>query len=636
MLMKLPLRIPSHIRLLSVLVLLGLLLSACQLPATPPATETPRALTPTPTSAPTATALPPKTLTICTAAEPQSLYLYDGRQSRAKANLLEAIYDGPIDEVDGQLQPVILEALPSLENGGLSLEEVLVVPGQEIVDANGQLVVFKTGVTVRPSGCLESACALTWDGRGEFYMDQMVLQFRLLPGMQWSDGKPLQASDSLYSYQLAADPQTPINKWAIDRTASYLALDELTLAWRGIPGFSTSQVQQFFWSPLPQHAWAVLSPEALLTADLSTRQPLGWGAFTLSEWSAGTSITFKRNPVYFRAAQGLPGLDILTFLFVPDPEQAIDMLKAGQCDLLDSSYHLESQLESLQADLNASDLSTLVIPNNITEELVFGIKPAAYDDGYQPGYGDRQDIFADNRTRQAIAHCIDRERINAELLGGYSSLPSWSEIAYDPLKAAQLLESVGWKDVDADPLTPRQAWGVANVQTAFPFEVTLLTSQSLFHAAAAQIMVESLGSCGIKVNWQPLPAQDLYAEGPAGPLFGRQFDLALLSWAVEPQAYCTLYQSWAVPNQDNYWIGTNLAGLQDSKFDNACSDFQLAVGLGSEYADMLKRALNEQMPALPLTRQVLVLAGKADLLAKLSQSSARSDFFAIETLMNDE
>ena len=253
--MKLPSNIPLSHRIFSALFLVGLLLAACQLPVTHPPTETQKALTPTPTSAPTATALPPKTLTICTASEPQSLYLYDGRQSRAKANLLEAIYDGPFDQFEGKLQPVILEALPGLENGGLRLEEVLVVPGQEIVDANGQLVVFKTGVTVRPSGCLESACALTWDGRGEFYMDQMVLQFRLLPGLQWSDSAPLQASDSVYSYQLAADPQTPINKWAIDRTASYIALDTQTIEWRGIPGFSTSQVQHFFWSPLPQHAW---------------------------------------------------------------------------------------------------------------------------------------------------------------------------------------------------------------------------------------------------------------------------------------------------------------------------------------------------------------------------------------------
>ena len=634
--MKLPSNIPLSHRIFSALFLVGLLLAACQLPVTHPPTETQKALTPTPTSAPTATALPPKTLTICTASEPQSLYLYDGRQSRAKANLLEAIYDGPFDQFEGKLQPVILEALPGLENGGLRLEEVLVVPGQEIVDANGQLVVFKTGVTVRPSGCLESACALTWDGRGEFYMDQMVLQFRLLPGLQWSDSAPLQASDSVYSYQLAADPQTPINKWAIDRTASYIALDTQTIEWRGIPGFSTSQVQHFFWSPLPQHAWSNLSAQALLTAEQSTRQPLGWGAFTLAEWSAGTSITFQRNPHYFRASEGLPGVDILTFLFEPSPTQAVDMLKAGECDLLDSSFHLESQLDSLQADLKGSGLSLLVFASNVTEELVFGIKPAAYDDGYQPGYGDRQDIFADNRTRQAIAHCIDRERISAEVLGGYSSLNGWSEIAYDPLKGAQLLESVGWKDVDADPLTPRQAWGVANVQTAFPFEVTLLTSQSPFHAAVAQIMVDSLADCGIKVNWQPLPAQDLYAEGPAGPLFGRQFDLALLSWAVEPQAYCTLYQSWAVPNQANYWIGTNLAGLQAEKFDDTCSDFQLAVDPNSPFADNLTRAFNEHLPALPLARQVAVLAGKADLLAKLSQSSARSDFFAIETLMHDE
>jgi len=124
--------------------------------------------------------------TICMAEEPQSLYLYDGRSDKAKWNVLDALYDGPIDQVGYQLQAVILEGIPDLAGGGLRLEAIAVQPGQEVVDANGRLTVLKKGVFVRPSGCQESACAVTWDGQDDFLMDRMVLEFKLIEGLLWS------------------------------------------------------------------------------------------------------------------------------------------------------------------------------------------------------------------------------------------------------------------------------------------------------------------------------------------------------------------------------------------------------------------------------------------------------------------
>ena len=53
-----------------------------------------------------------------------------------------------------------------------------------------------------------------------------------------------------------------------------------------------------------------------------------------SEWVVGDHITLVRNEHYLRAAEGLPYLDQVTFRFVPDLGQALDLFAAGECDVI--------------------------------------------------------------------------------------------------------------------------------------------------------------------------------------------------------------------------------------------------------------------------------------------------------------
>lgn len=70
-------------------------------------------LVPTETSEPTPTEAP-RRLGVCTGAEPDTLYLYGGAMYVGNT-IQEAIYDGPIDSLGFDYQPVILEKLPSLQ-----------------------------------------------------------------------------------------------------------------------------------------------------------------------------------------------------------------------------------------------------------------------------------------------------------------------------------------------------------------------------------------------------------------------------------------------------------------------------------------------------------------------------------------
>jgi peptide/nickel transport system substrate-binding protein len=290
---------------------------------------------PTATSEPTvtATSLPPRQLTICLGQEPASLYPVENPSTAARS-VLAAIYDGPIDSNSYGFQAVILERLPSLENGDAQLFPTSVYVGDEVVDASGTPVTLSVGVKIHPTGCNRDDCIIEYDGRSEVQMDQMQVTFNLLPGLTWSDGEALTAEDSVYAYQVAADPASSGSKFLVDRTQTYEAADETTTQWWGKPGFIDPTYFTNFWSPLPQHLWSQFPVDQLTENDELTRAPLGWGAYVLQDWVPGEKITLAKNPRYFRAAEGLPSFDILVFRFVADAGTAISDLLAGTCDIL--------------------------------------------------------------------------------------------------------------------------------------------------------------------------------------------------------------------------------------------------------------------------------------------------------------
>jgi len=54
----------------------------------------------------------------------------------------------------------------------------------------------------------------------------MVVTFEMLEGLTWSDGTPLTADDSVYSFEVWADPDTPASRYLVDRTTSYEATSD--------------------------------------------------------------------------------------------------------------------------------------------------------------------------------------------------------------------------------------------------------------------------------------------------------------------------------------------------------------------------------------------------------------------------
>jgi len=623
------------------LFILALTLPACapQVTVTPFVADTP---TPTPLVTPTPAT---RSLNICLGEEPNTLYPYGNLNSAARS-VLSAIYDGPMDVVEYGYEPILLEKIPNLEDGDAQVSPVSVNSGSEVVDSSGNVVLLSTGTKVRPSGCRSDVCAINYDGSSSIQMDQLVVTFTMLEGLMWSDGAPLTASDSIYSYGLASDASTPGSKFLVDRTATYEAADDHTIQWWGVPGFIDPDYYTNFWMPLPEHAWSEFPPGELTKVDVSAKLPLGWGPYIIDEWEPGKSLHFIKNLNYFRAGSGLPKFDELNFLIFPDADAAMSALVDGTCDVLDPSTRLDGQVGLLQQMQIDNRVRLLTAQTMTMEWLGFGIMPASYDNGFNDKE-DRPDFFGDKRTRQAIALCLDRQRVVDTVLFGLSQVPdsylpadhplhnaNVQTYEYNPASGNQILEQVGWLDKDNDPSTPRQAQSVTNVPIDTPLILNYYTSSATQRHQVAEIFTQSLAECGIGLHVIYSSASDFYAPGPTGPLFGRQFDLAEYAIGVnslEPQ--CSWFISSQIPNDANHWVGTNVSGYKSPNFDAACQKALQSVSTDPAYASHqeAQALFAADIPSIPLYLRLKVAATRADFCGFSLDPSSSSALADIET-----
>jgi peptide/nickel transport system substrate-binding protein len=636
--------------LLAIILLVGLV--ACsQKPASSTLTFPTQTISPTgqPTnsvieSTPTAALLPApeRLLTICLGREPTSLFYYDAASTAAR-DILAAVYDGPVDIKNYTEKAVILEKIPTLTDGDARLQPVQVNAGDLIVDGSGNPVNLESGVMYRPSGCTEISCTQSYSGDQPVTMDQLVLNFKLLPGIEWSDGTQLTSADSVYSYELARALYPSAQAELTIRTQSYQATDDLSVDWMGIPGYQDGIYGDKFYSPLPQHAWHTYTVEELRTSEASARMPIGWGAYVIDQWVPGDHISLHKNPLYFRAGEKLPRFDNLVYRFVGSTDEALDALQAGECDLIDQTAIFDLQTPRMSELLKSNQAQAFYQNDAGWEQITFGVKSID---------NQRVNFFNNQEVRQAVAMCIDRKALVADqtmntqlLLDSYvpPSHPLYnSQIVHydlDIQKAAGLLESVGWQDADNDPTTSRTSLGVAGVPDGTAFEVEYLVSSDARPQADALTIQKMLGECGISTRIVTKPPQDFLAPGPDGPVFGRSFDLAQFAWAGSYEPACNLFLTSEItgpyPDYPKGWGGMNASGFSNPQFDAACTNGLFSLSDAPQHRTehlQAQEIFSAELPALPLYLHYNVSVARPDLCNYTSASAVDTPLWFLELL----
>ncbi|MEM7330762.1 MAG: ABC transporter substrate-binding protein [Chloroflexota bacterium] len=564
----------------------------------------------------------PKDLIICMAQEPASTYWY-GPNMLAATAVQVALFESNITSFSYDWQARGIEKLPSLSDGDAVLVTVEVNAGDAVVDSAGNPAILEDGVEIMNA----NGEAVVFDGTA-VSMQQIVANFTLKQRF-WSDGNPVQASDSVYSFNLNADPDTPAGKFLTDRTQNYAATGDLTLEWTGLPGFMDPTYFTNVWQPLPEHAWEGLSAAELLEAEVSSRLPIGDGPFQIDEWIAGDSIILSPNPHYYRADEGFPLLDSVTYRFIQDTNQLVAQLIAGACDI-----GTQDGLDATQSPfLIEAESNGLLVPyfqtGTVFEHIDFGIN--SYGD-----FGDdigRPDWFEDVRVRQAMTMCTDRQSMVDNILFGRSEVihtyiptvhPLYptdgvTEFPYDVDGALALLAEAGYEDSDGDGFLEYPG-GPNGEFAGEPFKVSLgTTTGNEMRQQLTQIFKENMLDCGIDIELYYLPASEWFADGPDGPLFGRRYDLGEFAWISGPQPSCNLYLSTNTTGPDDEglggWGNVGNTGWVNEDFDAACLTALGSLRGTPEYEEAHKEALrifSEEVPVIPAFLRLIVAAAGPD------------------------
>jgi len=563
-----------------------------------------------------------KDLIICMAQEPETLYVYGGSMLVQSA-VAHAIFENDLTTLSYGYQAQGLEKVPSLADGDAVLNAVEANAGDVVIVA-GEPKALEEGDVVTNSDGEE----VTFDGTAVM-MDQISADFTMKPRV-WSDGEPVKASDSVYSFNLAADPDTPSSKFTVDRTASYEATGDLSTKWTGIPGFRDATYFINFWAPLPEHAWGGFSAAELLEAQESTRLPIGDGPFAIVEWSAGESISLVKNENYYRADEGLPYLDSVTYRFIPDTNALILSLLSGECDIgTQDGMGADQSPILLEAEAQGS-LTPYFQTGTVYEHIDFGID--SYGD-----YGDdigRPDWFEDVRVRQAMTMCTDRQSMVDNILYGKSEvihtyIPSvhplypegLTEWPFDVDQANALLDEVGYVDSDGD--------GIREYTDGTPFSISLgTTTGNEMRQQLTQIFKDNMIACGIDVTLYYQASSEWFADGPEGVLFGRRFDLGEFAWLTGVEPSCGLYLSSAItgpPDEINPktgatfggWGESNNPGWANADFDAACNAALGSLPGTDAYVDNhaeAQRIFSQEVPVIPLFLRLKVAAARPNIL----------------------
>jgi len=585
----------------------------------------------------------PLELVVCQTDEPSSLYLY-GDDVTARAGIFQALFDGPVDTAGYGYQPVILTALPSVEAGTAGMQVVDVSPGDKVVDAaTGLPVTLAPGVQLAQA----NGSVITYTGVSPAHTVQVWAEFSLRSDVRWSDGSPLTADDSIFSYEIASSvvPGQSTgagNKYVANRTASYLALDPYKTRWTGLPGWLDNNFFLRFWTPLPRHLYGSDNAAQLLTLPAANDQPLGWGPFMFGDaasgsgWVKGTSLTLVRNPNYFRAAQGLPRLDKITFRFGLDAVTIFSEMQAGRCDLAGDDVDWTSLVPRLLEARQSGWLAPSFVADNVFEHLDFGIQPAS-DYKRPAGFN----LFQDVRLRQAVAYCLDRKTLIDQLLNGLSEVPAsyvpaahpdfggqdLMAYAFDPAHGQTLLAQAGWDTLGADGVRlngkRRLSVQLVSAPADDPFRQALL----------AFVQTQLMTNCGIEVKPNLLSADELYAPWPDGLLFGRHFDLGSFPWRTGSQPPCELYLSDAIPGDQNPG-GANDTGYSSQAFDTACQVARRALDAATRHQGQVAAQVvfMQDLPSLPLFFRPKIAVALPGVTGLKLDSTAGSILWNVETL----
>ncbi|SMF64230.1 peptide/nickel transport system substrate-binding protein [Tistlia consotensis] len=285
------------------------------------------------------------------------------------------------------------------------------------------------------SGAYEPGLATSWK-----WVDATTIDFDLRQGVTFQNGEPFDADDVVFTLSYFPSPEAKVKS-------------RESVAWIDhAEKLGQYKVRLFLKAPFPAALEFLASPLPIYPKDYYQKvgaegmeaAPVGTGPYKVTKIVKGESITFERNPNYYKdSPKGEPQIGHIVMRTIPDKNTQLAELMTGGVDWI---WKVDKdQAESLRA------MPQLTVKDAETMRIGYLTFDAAGKAGPSP--------LTNVKVRQAIAHAINRQSIVDNLFAGGARVVDTAcfpeqfgcdqtvkHYDYDPALAKKLLAEAGYPD----------------------------------------------------------------------------------------------------------------------------------------------------------------------------------------------
>jgi peptide/nickel transport system substrate-binding protein len=440
---------------------------------------------------------------------------------------------------------------------GLSAEPSAMDPHFHNLTPNNSLLrhIFDRLIDQNENQALVPGLALSWRN-----VDDTTWEFKLRPGVRFTDGSEFTANDVIYSVCRAPRVENSPSSFAIYSRAitGMRAPDPLTLV--------VSTPGPYPLLPSELSTIAILSATAngagAVTFDRQECKgvgsypkteafnagaaAIGTGPFKLSRFTKGDRIVLERNDAYWGEK---PVWQRVIFRPITSPGPRVAALLSGDVDLIENV-----PIQDLQRIKGTAEYKVV---QGLSARVIY--LHFDYIDDLPPGVAETggKNPFRDKRVREAISEAIDREAIVARIMGGVA------------MPAGELLPPMMFgankdaKAPKADVNAAKKLLADAGYGNGFTLVLSTPNDRYVNDAQIAQAVAQMLARVGLKVSVDAMTASQFFAKRTR-----REFGFWLAGWISDTgEMSAQLKPLAATPNRDKGWGTTNPGGYSNAEVD---------------------------------------------------------------------
>jgi peptide/nickel transport system substrate-binding protein len=345
-----------------------------------------------------------------------------------------------------------------------------------------------------------------WAKSWETSPDGKDWTFHLIPGGQWSDGKPLTADDAVWSINTTvkfADGPTAVQAAALQHIESAEAPDDQTLVihYESPVGNVLAQLEQFF--VLPRQVYEPLAEgngKGLKTFQPQQHLPLvSAGVYRLKSYEKKGTTVYTADPNYWGPKSNA---EAVALTYYTNADAMLSDLKGGQLDWVDQVPF--SAVDAVKKD---SNLVVETVPGAETTNITWNSNPR------KP----KNRELLDPQVKKALSMCVDRDKIIEVVFSGYAETveslpghisplenPNLGPLEHDCDAANQMLDDLGYtKGPDGTRVAPATTGKNAQPEHKMSYEIIVPNSLNFNGEREFDIVKEGFAEAGVEVTIKP-------------------------------------------------------------------------------------------------------------------------------------